>query len=157
MLGAMRKGDLAEDFELPDQQGESVRLSSLLHNGPVVLFFYPLALSGGCTQEVNHFESKRQEFAGLGAQLVGVSRDSVALQAEFAAETGISFPLLSDVDGEVAEAYGVKRKLLAKTLPVKRSTFVIDAEGQIVDIISSETDMLTHADSALSALETLAE
>ncbi|AJT42867.1 peroxiredoxin [Psychromicrobium lacuslunae] len=151
----MRKGDLAEDFELPDQQGRPVRLSSLLSHGPVVLFFYPLALSGGCSQEVAHFETQQAKFAALGAQLVGISRDSVERQAEFAIDLAVSFPLLSDQEGEVTEAYGVRRRLLAKTLPVKRSTFVIDGTGKIIDVISSETDMLTHADSALLTLEKL--
>ncbi|WP_394940848.1 peroxiredoxin [Psychromicrobium sp. YIM B11713] len=148
----MRKGDLAEDFELPDQQGQPVRLSALLRNGPVVLFFYPLAMSGGCTQEAAHFMKNQPVFAEFGAQLLGVSRDSVEQQAKFALDVGISFPLLSDAEGLVAEAYGVKRRLLAKTLPVKRSTFVIDEDRRILDVISSETNMLTHADSAIAVL-----
>lgn len=148
----MRKGDVVEDFELPDQTGTPRRLSTLLQDGPVVLFFYPLAMSGGCTKEVCHFRDVTAEFKALGAQQVGISRDSVDRQAEFAQRTGISYPLLSDVDGEVAEAFGVKRRLLAKALPVKRATFVIDTDSRIVETVSSETDMEGHADQALAAL-----
>lgn len=149
----MRKGDVVEDFELPDQTGTPRRLSTLLENGPVVLFFYPLAMSGGCTKEVCHFRDVDAEFKALGAQQVGISRDSVERQAEFAKRTGIDYPLLSDLDGEVAEAFGVKRRLLAKALPVKRATFVIDTDFRIVESVSSETDMNGHADQALAALK----
>ena len=149
----MRKGDVVEDFELPDQTGTPRRLSTLLENGPVVLFFYPLAMSGGCTKEVCHFRDVDAEFKALGAQQVGISRDSVERQAEFAKRTGIDYPLLSDLDGEVAEAFGVKRRLLARALPVKRATFVIDTDFRIVESVSSETDMDGHADQALAALK----
>jgi len=148
----MRKGDVVEDFELPDQTGTPRRLSTLLENGPVVLFFYPLAMSGGCTKEVCHFRDVDAEFKVFGAQQVGISRDSVERQAEFAKRTGISYPLLSDEAGEVAEAFGVKRRLLAKALPVKRATFVIDTDSRILETVSSETDMNGHADQALAAL-----
>lgn len=149
----MRKGDLVEDFELPDQTGELRKLSSLLANGPVVLFFYPVAMSGGCTKEVCHFRDIDAEFKAQGAQQVGISRDSVARQAEFAQKTNTEYPLLSDAEGEVAEAFGVKRRLLAKALPVKRATFVIDSDFRVLDVISSETDMNGHADQALAALK----
>lgn len=149
----MRKGDLVEDFELPDQHGTPRRLSVLLQNGPVVLFFYPLAMSGGCTKEVCHFRDIDAEFKALNAQQVGISRDSVERQAEFAAKTNTEYPLLSDADGEVAEVFGVKRRLLAKALPVKRATFVIDTDSRVLDVISSETDMNGHADQAIAALK----
>lgn len=149
----MRKGDIVEDFELPDQHGTPRRLSTLLYDGPVVLFFYPLAMSGGCTKEVCRFGDVEAEFKALGAQQVGISRDSVARQAEFAGRTGINYPLLSDLDGEVAEAFGVKRRLLAKALPVKRATFVIDTDFRVLETIASETDMNAHADQALVALK----
>ncbi|WP_285724827.1 peroxiredoxin [Psychromicrobium xiongbiense] len=148
----MHKGDVAPDFELLDQSGTPVRLSTLLAEGPVVLFFYPLAMSGGCTAEVCHFGDLSVEFQALGAHRVGISRDSVERQAEFARKTGISYPLLSDPQETVIGEYGVKRRLLAKVLPVKRSTFVIGQNGTILDVISSETDMRTHADRALRVL-----
>lgn len=148
----MRKGDLAAEFELPDQHGQPVRLSALLEKGSVVLFFYPLAMSGGCTQEVRHFRNLDQQFRGLGAQQVGISRDSVDQQAKFAQHNEVYYPLLSDPDEVVVEAYGVKRRLLAKVLPVKRSTFVIGQDGTVLEVISSETDMRTHADRALAVL-----
>lgn len=151
----MRKGGVVADFELPDQHGRLRRLSGFLAAGPVVLFFYPLAGSGGCTQEVCHFRDVESELRAAGAQPVGVSRDPVDKQLEFARATGIDYPLLSDAGGDICDYFGVKRKMLAKVLPVKRSTFVIDAGGVLRDVINSETDMETHADEALAALKHL--
>jgi thioredoxin-dependent peroxiredoxin len=152
----MRTGDVVEDFELPDQDGKPRRLSAFLAAGPVVLFFYPLAGSGGCTREVCHFRDLASDFRAVGAQAVGISRDPVDKQLDFARNTGAGFPLLSDADGDICDYFGVKRKMLAKVLPVKRSTFVIDAAGVLRDVINSETDMETHADEALATLKRLA-
>lgn len=145
----MRTGDIAPDFELPDQDGRPRRLSALLERGPVVLFFYPAALTAGCTAEAKHFRDLVPEFAAAGAQLVGVSRDPVARQQEFAVRNGFDFPLLSDSDGAVAAAYGVRRRLIT---PVRRVTFVIARDGRVRDVIASELRMGLHADRALQAL-----
>ena len=76
----MRTGDTAPDFELPDETGTARRLTDLLAGGPVVLFFYPAAMTRGCTQESCHFRDLAAEFAELGAQRVGISADSVEKQ-----------------------------------------------------------------------------
>ena len=148
----MQVGDVVEDFELPDETGTARRLSTLLEQGPVVLFFYPAALSAGCTKEACHFRDLAGEFAAVGASRVGVSTDPVAKQAKFSDTQRFDYPLLSDADGTVAAHFGVKRGLLGKLMPVKRTTFVIDTDKTILDVIASEFSMDTHADKALQVL-----
>jgi peroxiredoxin Q/BCP len=146
----MNTGDTAPDFELPDETGSMRRLSDLLADGPVVLFFYPAAMTKGCTQESCHFRDLAGEFAELGAQRVGISADAVEKQQEFASRHSLGYPLLSDPDRSTAAAYGVKRGLAM--LPNKRATFVIDTDGKVLEVVRSEINMNTHADKALAAL-----
>jgi peroxiredoxin Q/BCP len=145
----LRPGETAPEFELPDQRGEPVSLTSLLANGPVVLFWYPAAMTTGCTRESCHFRDLAAEFAEVGAQRVGISADKPEKQAEFDEKHDLGYPLLSDPDRAVASAYGVKRP---GPLMNKRTTFVIDADGTIRDVISSEINMNAHADKALASL-----
>jgi thioredoxin-dependent peroxiredoxin len=149
----MKTGDTVPDFELPDQTGAPRKLSALLSDGPVVLFFYPAAMTYGCTKEACHFRDLAQEFAAVGASRVGISVDPVAKQAEFADKEGFDYPLLSDADGAIANQFGVKRGLLGKVIPVKRTTFVIDTDRTVLDVITSELSMDTHADNALATLK----
>ncbi|KOV81642.1 peroxiredoxin [Nocardia sp. NRRL S-836] len=146
----MKPGDLAPDFTLPDQDGTDRSLSELLGNGPVVLFFYPAAMTSGCTAQSCHFRDLAAEFAQAGAQRVGISRDEVARQKEFAERNGFDYPLLSDVEGEVAERFGVRRRF--GPIPVKRHTFVIGTDRRVVEVVKSEFSMTAHADKALAAL-----
>lgn len=140
------------DFELPDQTGTVRSLTSLLADGPIALFFYPAAMTPGCTKEACHFRDLAAEFAAAGASRVGISTDPVDKQAKFADSQRFDYPLLSDADGAVATAFGVKRGLLGKFLPVKRTTFVIDTDRTVLDVISSEVNMDSHADKALEVL-----
>ncbi|WP_354527985.1 peroxiredoxin [Nakamurella sp. UYEF19] len=145
----MEEGSIAEDFELPDQTGTKRKLSELLTAGPVVLFFYPAAMTSGCTAESCHFRDLAAEFAATGAQRVGISADSVDKQAEFDRINSLGYPLLSDPDGTVATSFGVKRRFIT---PVKRVTLVIGTDRKILKVISSEMSMQTHADNALKYL-----
>ncbi|HUR52077.1 MAG TPA: peroxiredoxin [Mycobacteriales bacterium] len=147
----LKAGDVAPDFTLPDHHGEPQTLSKLLTEGPVVLFFYPQANTPGCTVQACHFRDLAGEFEALGAQIVGISRDSVEAQAAFADKRGFGYPLLADTDRAVAEAYGVKGGMLGLS-PVKRSTFVIGTDGIVLGAYASETNMNAHADRALAAL-----
>jgi peroxiredoxin Q/BCP len=149
----MHIGDLAPDFTLADQHGAQRTLSTLLLQGPVTLFFYPAAMTTGCTKESCHFRDLSAEFNALGAQRVGISMDNVERQAEFTSKNRLDYPLLCDVEGRVATQYGVKRAL--EFLKVKRATFVIAQDRRIVDIITSELNMNAHADRSLAALATL--
>jgi peroxiredoxin Q/BCP len=121
--------------------------------GPVVLFFFPTPGSGGCTREAVHFRDLVTQFAVVGAHRVGVSMDDLVTMEVFAEKEQLDYPLLADIDGSVAEAYGVRGHFIT---PVKRATFVIDQEQRIVEVIRSETSMTVHANRALEALARLA-
>jgi len=146
----MKPSDVAPDFELPDQFGVPRRLSTMLQNGPVALFFYPVASSGGCTTEMCAVRDRSPEFEAVGAQRVGISRDSVAAQLRFAEQNGLDFPLLSDADGAVCDAYGMSRSLAAA--PVRRRTVVIGSDRRVTDVVRSEFRFGKHAAKALDAL-----
>jgi peroxiredoxin Q/BCP len=144
----MQTGDVVPDFELPDETGTPRRLSDLLTAGPVVLFFYPAAMTPGCTKESCHFRDLKKEFADVGAQRVGISADNVEKQKQFSDKYTFDFPLLSDPDKTVAKEFGAKRGIG----PNKRTTFVIDTDGTVLDVIKSELNMNSHADRALEVL-----
>ncbi|MBB6396000.1 peroxiredoxin Q/BCP [Actinomadura coerulea] len=146
----MRPGDVVDDFELPDETGEPRTLTGLLADGPVVLFFYPAAMTPGCTAEACHFRDVVAELAEAGARPVGVSADPVGKQKEFADKHSLGYPLLSDPSGEVRARFGVKRSVAL--LPTRRQTFVIDTDRRVLAVVKSEVRMNTHADKALEAL-----
>jgi peroxiredoxin Q/BCP len=146
----MDAGDLAPDFTLPDDQGQERKLSDFLATGPVVLFFYPAAMTGGCTAESCHFRDLAAEFAEVGAHRVGISPDGVTKQREFSEANGFDYPLLSDVEGAVAKQFGVWRKLLP--IHAKRATFVIGEDRRVLEKIKSELNVTVHADHALKVL-----
>jgi peroxiredoxin Q/BCP len=148
----MNPGDKAPDFELSDQDGTTRKLSELAATGPVVLFFYPAAMTAGCTKESCHFRDLSAEFAAVGAQIVGISKDDVDKQQQFASKHSFGYPLLSDPDRKVAEAFGVKRGRLSIS-PVQRATFVINSDLTVRDVIKSEIKMDVHADKALELLK----
>lgn len=140
------------DFELLDETGTPRRLTELLGKGHVVLFFYPMANSGGCTQEACHFRDLSAEFAAIGAQPVGISSDSVADQATFAGAHSLGYPLLSDPDHTVAKELGAYRVWLPGGLHTRRRTYVIGQDREIVAEFGSESRFDAHADKALEAL-----
>ncbi|WP_329049183.1 peroxiredoxin [Amycolatopsis sp. NBC_01488] len=146
----MDAGDLAPDFTLPDDQGADRTLSDFLATGPVVLFFYPAAMTGGCTAESCHFRDLAAEFAEVGAHRIGISPDGVTKQRRFSQANGFDYPLLSDVEGEVARQFGVWRKLLP--MHAKRVTFVIGEDRTVLEKIKSELNFTVHADQALKVL-----
>ena len=145
--------DRVAEFELPDETGAIRRLSEFLARGPVVLFFYPAAMSWGCTVECRHFRDLAAEFAAVGAQPIGISGDAVSRQQKFAETQSLGFPLLSDGAGAVARQLGVKRRF--GPIPVKRWTFVIGSDSRVLEVIKSETRMSLHADRALEVLRQL--
>jgi peroxiredoxin Q/BCP len=149
-VAAVQQGDRVPDFELADETGTPRKLSDFLAKGPVVLFFYPAAMTYGCTRESCHFRDLKREFEDLGAQRVGISADKVEKQREFSDKHQFDYPLLSDPDRKVAETFGVKRGL--NFLPNKRATFVIAPDSTVLAVISSEVSMQKHADRALDAL-----
>jgi peroxiredoxin Q/BCP len=148
----MDKGDRAPDFELADEDGVRRKLSDLAAAGPVVLFFYPAAMTPGCTIESCHFRDLKAEFAAVGAQRVGISADDVEKQKKFSDKHEFDYPLLSDPDGAVATQFGVRRRF-TKLSPTKRATFVIGSDLRVLEVIQSEVRMNIHADKALDVLK----
>ncbi|ONH24515.1 peroxiredoxin [Pseudofrankia asymbiotica] len=149
----MNVGDRIEDLSGVDETGATLRLSDLLAKGPLVVFFYPAAMTYGCTKESCHFRDLADEFAGVGAGLVGISADDIEKQAAFSAKHSFGFPLIADTDRKIAEAFGVRRK----RGPNKRATFVLSADGVVLARIESEFAMNRHADEALEALRSAAK
>jgi peroxiredoxin Q/BCP len=146
----MKAGEIAPDFELPDETGKTRALREFLEAGPVVLFFYPAAMTKGCTAESCHFRDLAAEFAAAGAHRVGISPDAVDKQAAFSEKHSFDFPLLSDADGTVATQFGVRRSF--GPLLTRRQTFVIDTDRKVLEVIKSELRMAVHADRALDVL-----
>ena len=145
----MDVGDAVEDFELADETGTPRRLSTLLADGPVVLFFYPAALSPGCTVEACHFRDVASEFRAVGGQPIGISGDTVERQAQFATKHSLGYPLLSDADGTVRDQFGIRRGFGLN----RRVTFVIGTDQRVLEVVRSEIRMNAHADKALAALK----
>lgn len=145
----MNAGDTVEDFTATTQTGDTVRLSELVADGPIVLFFYPKAMSSGCTAESCHFRDLKTEFANHGARPVGISADSVDTQARFDTRNNLGMTLLSDTDRSIARIFGARR-----VGPVwnRRQTYVVDRNRVVLEVISSEMDMDLHADRALEVL-----
>ena len=126
-------GDLAPDFTLDDQDGGSVTLSSL-RGTKVVLYFYPEAMTPGCTTEACDFRDSLNSFAGAGIRVIGVSKDDVAKLKRFTERDRLNFSVLSDADLAVQRAYGVwgEKMLYGKTVVGSiRSTFIIGPDGRI--------------------------
>lgn len=126
-------GDTAPDFTLNDQHGTPITLSEL-RGERVVLYFYPEAMTPGCTTEACDFRDNLNSFASAGVRVVGVSKDPVDKLARFAERDGLNFTLLSDEDLTVQQRYGVwgEKQLYGKTVVGSiRSTVVIDADGVI--------------------------
>ena len=126
-------GDLAPDFTLPDSGGTDVSLSSL-RGQQVIIYFYPAAMTPGCTKQACDFRDSRGDLSGAGYAVLGISPDSPAKLAKFVEKEGLTFPLLSDPDRKVLEAYGAygeKMMYGKKSVGVIRSTFVIGADGRV--------------------------
>jgi peroxiredoxin Q/BCP len=149
----MNIGDQVNDFELQDETGTHRTLGSLLANGPVVLFFYPIASSGGCTREACHFRDLAADFEAVGAQPVGISSDGVAAQRAFATAHTLGYPLLSDTGNKVAKELGAYRWFLPGALHTRRMTFVIGQDRRILAAVADEMRFDLHADAALEILK----
>ncbi|WP_303672832.1 peroxiredoxin [Vampirovibrio chlorellavorus] len=146
----LQVGQTAPDFELPDAEGQAVRLYDLLAKGWVVLFFYPKDNTPGCTAQACSFRNSYQEFRALGAQIFGISADSKESHQGFSQQQNLPYPLLSDSDGAVAKAFGVKKTL--GLLP-GRATFVIAPDRTVRLAYASQLNPESHQQKALEVLQ----
>ena len=150
-------GDKAPDFNMPATGGQTVSARNLAGK-PYVLYFYPKDDTPGCTTEACDFRDSISQFNALGAKVIGVSKDSVASHEKFAKKFNLNFPLASDVDGKVCEAFDVwveKSMYGKKYMGIDRSTFVVDGDGVIVALwhkvkVSDHVAAVAEALAALS-------
>ena len=129
----LEPGDEAPDFTLPDADGKQVSLSSL-RGQQVIVYFYPAAMTPGCTKEACDFRDSIQSLAAAGVTVLGISPDKPDRLAKFRDRDHLNFPLLSDPDHKVEQAYGAygEKTLYGKTtIGVIRSTFLVDEQGKI--------------------------
>jgi peroxiredoxin Q/BCP len=153
----IEQGQQAPDFELPDQDGEPVRLSDL-RGQPVVLYFYPHADTPGCTTQACGIRDHRADYEAAGAVVLGVSPDPVKAVKKFADKQSLNFRLLADEDHSVCELYGVwaEKSNYGRTYwGALRTTFVIDEEGVVRHVIPNVSPK-THDDEVLSVLGEMA-
>jgi peroxiredoxin Q/BCP len=145
-------GDRAPDFTLPSSSGAPITLSQLWANRAVVLFFYPKDDTPGCTVEACGFRDRYDAFAEAGAEVVGVSSDSVAAHERFASKHKLPMKLVADEGGKVRALYGVRSTL--GILP-GRATFVIDRQGIIRHKLVSQLQFSRHSEEALEVVKKL--
>lgn len=149
---AINVGDRAPDFSLPSRDGKPVHLKALLKEKPVVLYFYPKDETPGCTKEACSFRDSYTAFQELGAEVVGVSADSVDSHQKFAQNHQLPFQLLSDEQNAVRKQYGVPSTF--GLLP-GRVTYVIDQEGTVRHMFNSQLNIKGHIENALTVLKSL--
>lgn len=145
-------GDVAPDFTLPSQSGMQVSLSDFVGKKAVVLYFYPKDETIGCTMEACAFRDDHERFENLQAEVIGISSDSVKAHERFVQGHGLPFTLLSDERGEVRKQYGVPRTL--GFFP-GRVTYVLDKEGVVRHVFSSQLGVTRHVKEALKALDAI--
>jgi len=145
-------GDRAPDFTLPSQSGDTVSLSDFRGKKAVVLYFYPKDNSPGCTKEACAFRDSYEAFKEAGAEVVGVSSDSEESHGLFSLKFGLPFILLSDEGGKVRELYGVPSSL---GLIPGRVTYVIDKEGIVRRVFSSQLNAEKHIEESLRVIKGL--
>jgi peroxiredoxin Q/BCP len=146
---AVKVGDKAPDFTLPSQMGDNVTLSEYFGKKNVVLYFYPEDETPGCIKEACAFRDSYEELTGLGAEVIGVSGQSVASHKSFANHYGLPFILLSDTKKEIRKLYGVPSTM---GLIPGRVTYIIDKKGVVRHIFSSQVQAERHVEEAKNTL-----
>lgn len=152
MNDKVKVGDVAPDFRLPALRGGEVALSDFRGKKNVVLFFYPKDDSPGCTVEACTFRDAYEDFVEAGAEVIGISSDSVDSHAAFAGKHRLPMQLVADVGGAVRAAYGVKSTL--GLLP-GRETFIIDKDGVVRHVFRSQLRFKNHVAESLAVLHAL--
>ena len=148
----VKVGDKAPDFELATSSGETVRLSDYLGKKTVVLYFYPKDFSPGCTKEACAFRDNYELFKDAGAEVIGVSSDTMESHSSFSAKLSLPFKLLSDKGGKVRETFGVPSSL---GMVPGRVTYVIDKQGIVRYIFNSQINPERHMEESLNIVRSL--
>ena len=149
-------GDIAPDFDLPTNGGASVKLSGL-RGKKVVLFFYPKAMTSGCTKEACGFRDSQSDFSAADTVVIGLSKDEVKRLDKFVEKEELTYQLASDFEQETCEAYGVwtEKSMYGKTyMGIERSSFLIDREGRIASAWR-KVKVPGHVEAVLSAAQDL--
>ncbi len=146
----VKVGDKAPDFTLPSQLGDNVTLSEFFGKKNIVLYFYPKDESPGCTKEACSFRDNYQELTNLGAEVLGISGQSIESHKSFATHYGLPFILLSDQENSVRKLYGVPSTM--GVLP-GRVTYIIDKQGVVRSIFVSQTQAEKHVEEAKKTLQ----
>ena len=171
---ALKNGDRAPDFSAPASLAGkefAFSLKDALKKGPVVVYFYPSAFTGGCNIEAHTFAENKDKFAAVGATIIGVSHDSIARLNDFSVDPEYcagKFPVASDPDGSIAKSYDLKvmeakpgakdtRGVEIDHAFTERTTFVISPDGKIVATLSSADDKITPADHVSKSLAVVSE
>jgi peroxiredoxin Q/BCP len=146
---AVKVGDKSPDFTLPSQMGDNVTLSEFLGKKNVVLYFYPKDETAGCTKEACTFRDNYEQLTSLGAEVLGISGQSVESHKSFATHYGLPFILLADINNKVRELYGVPSTM--GIIP-GRVTYIIDKKGIVRHIFVSQTQAQRHVEEAKKTL-----
>ena len=144
-------GSVAPNVRLPNQEGEMVDLSSFANKRAIVLYFYPKDDTPGCTVEALDFSVRKNQIAELGAELFGVSLDSVGSHSNFADKHTLNFDILADPEKKVTTAYGALTEINGTPI-AKRTTFIIGSDG-IVKKVFTDVDVLIHGEEVVAALQ----
>ena len=147
---SLKVGDRAPDFNGFTDAGEKISLSAKLKDGPVVLYFYPKDETPGCVAEACSFRDRWEDIRKLGGTVIGVSSDSTESHKNFKSKRSLQFTLVSDENKEIRKAYGATGSLIPP-----RITFVIDKDGTIKEVYSSQLNATNHVDVALKTLKSL--
>jgi peroxiredoxin Q/BCP len=146
----LKRGDAAPDFALPDQDGNSVRLSDLLTEGPVLLYFYPADFTPGCTKEACDIRDMHEDISDVGIRVLGISPQDENSHTRFRQKHRLPFTLLADTDKSVVRAFGADGPL---GIGVRRATFLIDSDQTVRDVVVADVRIGRHTEFIREAVQ----
>jgi peroxiredoxin Q/BCP len=146
----LKRGDAAPDFALPDQDGNSVRLSDLLTQGPVLLYFYPADFTPGCTKEACDIRDMHEDISDVGIRVIGISPQDENSHTRFRQKHRLPFTLLADTDKSVVRAFGADGPL---GIGVRRATFLIDSDQTVRDVVVADVRIGRHTEFIREAVQ----